>query len=110
MDNTIETILSKYLPNELIHKILITHKGLVHPTANIINQYWEMLDNEYNIYLNIDLVVHRKYIEYDVGCFTITTEETYNEIFQDYPRFYFEPEFDVIETIMFDDYDYLEDI
>ena len=108
MENKIEKIIAEYLPNEMIHKILITHKGLTHPTAKIVNDYWDRLDDEYNIYLNIDLIVKRKHIEYANDKFTITTCETYQEITQDYPRFNFEPEIDVIETIMCDEYDYLD--
>tara|TARA_R110002153_G_scaffold45042_1_gene127115 strand:+ start:542 stop:916 length:375 start_codon:yes stop_codon:yes gene_type:complete len=93
------------LPLELVNKILFEFKGMKHPVANIISEYWIDLDSQYSIYLNIKLIKERKHIENDDDSFTITMKETYRESWQDYPRMYFPVEYDFIETIIYEFYD-----
>tara|TARA_R110002073_G_scaffold2974_2_gene19834 strand:- start:1838 stop:2218 length:381 start_codon:yes stop_codon:yes gene_type:complete len=92
------------LPLELANKILFEFKGMQHPVANIISEYWFDLDSQYSIYLNIQLIKERKHIDNEDESFTITMKETYKEIWQDYPRMYFPVEYDFIETIIYELY------
>ena len=94
------------LPLELVNKILFEFKGMKHPIAEIISDYWNELDSQYSIYLNIKLIKERKHIENEDDSFTIIMKETYKEIYQDYPRMYFPVEYDFIETIIYEYYDH----
>tara|TARA_B110000285_G_scaffold222955_1_gene277784 strand:+ start:6423 stop:6761 length:339 start_codon:yes stop_codon:yes gene_type:complete len=103
-------LLNNYLPLELINKILYEHKGLTHPTATIIIDHWNDMDAQYNIYLNVEHIITRKRMRLNDDSFTIVTEETYNEIWQEYPRLYFFVDYDFIETIIYEQYDSDEEI
>tara|TARA_R110002096_G_scaffold248690_1_gene441094 strand:+ start:14891 stop:15208 length:318 start_codon:yes stop_codon:yes gene_type:complete len=93
------------LPLELVNKILFQFKGMQHPVANLIKEYWIEMDSQYSIYLNIKLIKERKYIENDHDSFTITVKETYEELWQETPRMFFPCEYDFIETIIYEYYD-----
>ena len=93
------------LPMEIVNKILFEFKGMKHPIANIISDYWNEMDSQYSIYLNIKLIKERKHIENEDDSFTITMKETYKEIWQEYPRMYFPVEYDFIETIIYEFYE-----
>lgn len=103
-------ISTKFLPLEIINKILYEFKGLTHPTATIIKNHWNQLDVQYNIFLNVEHIITRKRIMHHDDSFTVTTEETYNEIFQEYPRLNFFVDYDFIETIIYEQYDSDEEI
>lgn len=94
------------LPIEIVNKILFEFKGMIHPIANIISDYWNELDSQYSIYLTVQLIKERKYIsDNDNDSFTITAKETYKEFWHDYPRMYFPVEYDFIETIIYELYE-----
>tara|TARA_R110000803_G_scaffold41697_1_gene89522 strand:- start:3707 stop:4042 length:336 start_codon:yes stop_codon:yes gene_type:complete len=99
------TLLNKSLPMELINKILYQYKGLTHPTATIIKEHWDAMDDQYNIFLNIEHTITRKRILQNDNSFTVVTEETYEEIWQEYPRLHFCVDYDFVETIIYDQYD-----
>lgn len=98
------------LPSELVNKILYEYKGMTHPVAIIISQYWEEMNENFNIYLNVKKEITRRHIDHDNENFTVTTEETYKEIYQDYPRLYFPVEFDFIETMIYEVYDDVDEV
>lgn len=100
-----QNIYSSCLPLEIVNKILFEFKGMQHPVASIMKQYWEKLDEQYNLYFNIEHIITRKHIDHEEEAFTVTTEETYREIYQDYPRLFFAVEYDFVETIIYDLYD-----
>ena len=93
------------LPLELVNKILFDYKGMTHPIAIIIDDYWNDLDSQYSIYLNIKLIKERRHIENGNDDFTITIKETYKEFWLDTPRMFFPVEYDFIETIIYEFYD-----
>ena len=98
------------LPVELVNKILFEHKGMTHPVANIISEHWNQMNESYNIYLNIKKEITRRHVEHDDETFTVTTEETYTELYQDYPRLYFPVEFDFIDTMIYEVYDGIDEV
>ena len=104
--DTVET-LNKYLPLERINKILYEHKGLAHPAALIIKDHWDQMDAKYGIYLNIEHIITRRHIQqHDDSFITIVTEETFEEYLQDYPRLNFIVDYDFIDTITYEEYDF----
>tara|TARA_R110000772_G_scaffold231166_1_gene341847 strand:+ start:56 stop:409 length:354 start_codon:yes stop_codon:yes gene_type:complete len=93
------------LPEEIANKILYEYKGLTHPTAIIINDYWDELDEEYNIYINIERIITNTNIDMEDGDIEIVTHSTYRETYQEYPRLYFPVDMDFIKTIIHEIYD-----
>jgi len=68
------------------------------------------MNESYNIYLNIKKEITRRHVEHDDETFTVTTEETYTELYQDYPRLYFPVEFDFIDTMIYEVYDGIDEV
>jgi len=98
------------LPLEITNKILYEFKGLTHPTASIISHYWEELDIQYSVFLNIQKVITRKHIEHGDDTFTINTSETYTEEYLDSPRMFFPIDYDFIETLIYELYDDADEV
>jgi hypothetical protein len=90
MENFINLFNDK-LPLEISNKILIEFKGMTHPIAKIINQHWEDLNDGYYIYNDYDFIVNNEHTLIDDDVITVTTTKSYQELYLDYPRIYFEP-------------------
>ena len=85
------TIINKILPNEIIKKILYEFKGLTHPTALIINNYWTKLnstDDIFNIHERHMFRYAQGDIEHDIN-YDITYYIKYEKIPIEYPRYFF---------------------
>lgn len=94
------------LPIEMVNKILFQFKGMQHPISCIIKDYFNELDSQYSIYLNVQLIKERQHIENEGDdSFSIIVKETYKEVWIDYPRMFFPVEYDFIETIIYELYD-----
>ena len=86
--------LFQQLPQEMVNKILFEFKGITHPHALIIKKYWDELDDNYNIFIEIKL---RAIDGFELDDFELIDRHVEVVNLLDYPRIFFPVEIDIVE-------------
>ena len=77
------------LPHEMVNKILFEFNGMAHPVAILVHDYWNQLDDEYDIFIDIKIKSIANFEIDDYGNNLIVN-------YLDYPRMNFPVDYDII--------------
>lgn len=78
------------LPHEMVNKILFEFNGMAHPVAILVHDYWNQLDYQYDIFIDIKIKPIANFEIDDYGNNLIVN-------YLDYPRMNFPVDYDILE-------------